>query len=157
MLGHGDVVGGHQTAGHDLHFSPFSPPVIATFATAFGGSGYASYKLFEASAPVSLIVAFVFGTGVAFLLFLLISKFLIRSQASSEPRTSGLVGTTAEVTVAIPVNGTGEVGYTTMGSRYTAPAVSTTGEAIPAHTIVLIQRITSGLFQVEPVRTNVRK
>lgn len=157
VLNHGDLVGGHQTAGHEMHFSPFAPPVIATFACAFGGTGYATLKVLEQSALISVIASTVVGILVAFLLFLLVSKLLFKSQASSEPRTHELIGTTAEVTVGIPKGGTGEIGYTTMGTRYTAPAISSTGEEIPNHTIVLIQRISSGLFHVEPLRTSVRK
>lgn len=156
ILGHGDLVGGHQTAGHELHFSPFSTPVLASFAAAFGGGGYIAFKILGYSAVVSVLVAIGVGLVGAFLLFFLISKLLIKQQASSEPRTNELIGTTAEVTVGIPKGGTGEIGYTTMGSRYTGPAVSTSGEEIPARTIVLIHRITSGLFHVEPARAGAR-
>lgn len=156
VLGHGDIVSGQQTAGSEMHFSPFSTPVLASFAAAFGAGGYIAYKVLGYSAVASVLIAIGVGVVGAFLLFFLISKLLIKQQASSEPRTNELVGTTAEVTIGIPKGGTGEIGYTTMGSRYTGPAVSASGEEIPARTIVLIQRITSGLFHVEPARAGAR-
>lgn len=157
ILGHGDVVSGEQTSGASVHFSPFSPQVIAAFATGFGGGGYIVSRSTELPPIACLGIAMGSGFFVAFLVFVLISKLFIKAQASSEPRTNELIGTTAEVTIGIPKNGTGEVGYTTMGTRYTAPAVAISGEEIPSRTLVLIQRITAGLFHVEPLRNGVRK
>ncbi len=146
---HGNLSSGESTAGHDLHFSPFSPQVISVFATSFGGAGYASLQLLGHSPVVSLLIALPCGIFFAFLLFLFISKFLVKSQASSESRASELLGIQAEVTTGIPKGGTGEIAYMSMGTRYTAPAVSLNGEEISARRIVRIARISAGLFHVE--------
>lgn len=146
---HVDLSSGEPTAGHDLHFSPFSPQVISVFATSFGGAGYASLQILGYTPAMSLVIALPCGIFFAFLLFLFISKFLVKSQASSESRASELLGIQAEVTTGIPKGGTGEIAYMSMGARYTAPAVSLNGEEISARRIVRIARISAGLFHVE--------
>ncbi|MCI0747303.1 MAG: hypothetical protein L0Y58_18010, partial [Verrucomicrobia subdivision 3 bacterium] len=99
----GDVgTGGHAEAGYDHTglpgVSPFSPTIIASFATAFGGFGMILSKIQATrspliSAPLSLLGGLLLAGGV----FLLLNKLFSVTQSSSESRVATLVGVSATV------------------------------------------------------------
>ena len=95
---------------HDLdHGGPsfFSPRVMSVFVTTFGGVGAIATYYGLAPLPASLAG---FASGVALsAIVLAFARFLYRQQASSEVRSSDLVGQTARVVIAIPPNGVGQV------------------------------------------------
>jgi membrane protein implicated in regulation of membrane protease activity len=95
---------------HDLdHGGPsfFSPRVMSVFVTAFGGVGaIATYYGLEPLPASSAGIASGFVlSGLVFYF----ARFLYRQQATSEVRSSDLVGQTARVVIAIPPNGVGQV------------------------------------------------
>ena len=146
------VDSGHLPAGsHELHFSPFSPTILATFLTAFGATGYLLRKAAELSPLESISGAIVGALAVAGGFLFLLAKFFTAAQKTSDVRTGELLGATAEVAAGIPGNGTGEIVFTSMGGRLNAPAVSATGEPIPKNTAVRIARIVGGTYYVEPL------
>jgi membrane protein implicated in regulation of membrane protease activity len=157
FFGHGDHVsgsGGHAEAGADSSDMPgisiFSPTVIASFITAFGGFGIifteipATEKAFV-SAPLSIFTAAVIAGG----LYKFLSAIFSHTQGSSESHVAALVGTDASVVSPIPANGVGEIAYVVGGSRYTAPARVEGGAAIAAGQSVKIKRIVGTQFYVE--------
>src|SRR6266404_3661139 len=94
--GHSDIgTGGHAEAGFNMPgFSPFSPTVIASFVTAFGGFGMIFSKIEMTknpwiSAPLSVLAGFV----IAALVFWLFDQFFSKTQSSSESQTTMLIGT----------------------------------------------------------------
>ena len=95
---------------HDLdHGGPgfFSTRVLSVFVTTFGGVGAIATYYGLSPVPASLI-----GFGSGFVLssvVLAFARFLYRQQATSEVRTSDLVGHSARVVVAIPAGGVGQV------------------------------------------------
>jgi membrane-bound ClpP family serine protease len=158
--GHGGDVdvgtGGHAEAGFEHSGIPgmsiFSPTVIASFITAFGGFGMIFSK-FEAtnnpwvSAPLSLLG----GLGIASGVFFIFNAFFKKTQSSSESRVAGLVGMEANVITPIPENGVGEIAYVQSGSRYSAPARSEGGASIANGRTVKIVRIVGTQFYVTSV------
>jgi membrane protein implicated in regulation of membrane protease activity len=151
----GDIgTGGHAEAGFDQSGVPglsfFSPTVLACFVTAFGACGIILSKI-EAtkavwvSAPISAVAGFV----IALIAFALFNYMFKQTQSSSESRVASLVGQTASIITPIPKNGVGEIAYIQGGSRYTAPARTEAGTAVPAGKPVKITRIVGTQYFVE--------
>jgi membrane-bound ClpP family serine protease len=154
--GHGDVgTGGHAEAGFEHAGMPglslFSPTVIASFVTAFGGFGMIFSKIrvtdsLWVSAPLSLLC----GLGIAGGVFLMFSRLFRHTQSSSEGHVADLVGSSATVITPIPQHGVGEIAYVQCGSRFSAPARSESGAAITMGQTVVIHRVIGSQFYVVP-------
>lgn len=155
---HGDSdhigTGGHAEAGFDNSGIPgisfFSPMVLASFVSAFGGlgivfTGIDATSSVWISAPLSIAGAF---CTAAFVLWLFNAVFS-KSQGSSEGKVGSLVGQTASLLTPIPENGVGEIAYVQASTRYTAPARAEKGEAIAAGASVRITRVVGTQFFVE--------
>jgi membrane protein implicated in regulation of membrane protease activity len=85
----------------------FSSRVIGVFVTAFGGFGAIGvhYGLSTpAASGLGLVSGFVFGAVIYSF-----ARFLYGQQASSDVRSSDLVGQSARVVIAIPPNGVGQI------------------------------------------------
>jgi len=147
--GHGEALGSTASGGEIL-FGPFSPLVIAFFLTCFGGVGMLMTIAFDLIPLISLPIAAASGFLLAWLLAAMFNRLLGGMASSSEVRLSTLVGTDAEVTVAIPPMGVGEIAYIAMGSRYVTPARSTEQAVIPRYATVRITRIVGNTFFVRP-------
>jgi membrane protein implicated in regulation of membrane protease activity len=159
LLGHhgGHIgSGGHAEAGADASdgagFSAFSPTVIASFVTAFGGFGIVFHHIKPThppfiSAPLAAISAFI----AASLFLWLLRTLFSHTASSSESQVSTVVGMTATVIGTIPENGVGEIAYVQGGSRYTAPAREANGAALPNGKLVKITRVVASQFYVEPL------
>src|SRR6266567_8323328 len=143
--------GGHAEAGYNMPgFSPFSPTVIASFVTAFGGFGMIFSKI-EAtrnpwiSAPLSVLMGLMIAAGV----FWMFHQIFDKTQSSSESQVTGLIGASATIITPIPAYGVGEIAYVDNGTRYTAPARGITGVALPTGQTVKISKIVGSQFYVE--------
>lgn len=170
LLGHigGDAdLGGHDIGGHDfgtghvdtvgdigahdgsLHFSPFSPLVIATFVGAFGAVGLIGSGI---HLPTIIHVPLAIGGGIAIGFFIawLMAKLNQMSMAQTDITPTDLVGREAMVSVLIPASGYGEITYEAGGARYNAPAQSEGKIEIPKDTLVVITRIVGNTFFVKP-------
>jgi membrane protein implicated in regulation of membrane protease activity len=135
----------------DVSVSPISPITIATFVTVFGGIGVITTQLFDVSPGMSLVISLLSGLGCAGLMYLFYSQFLIRSQGSSELRSGELIGTHAEVTVAIGESTTGKVSYLTKSGRMSSMARSLDGKPIPRGQFVQIVRTIGHQVLVRPI------
>ena len=157
FFGHsGHVVGsgGHVEAGADSSDAPgislFSPTIIASFITAFGGFGlvftqFHSTSPAEISAPLSLVG----GLAVAGAMYAFLSMVFRHTQGSSESRVARLIGTEANVITPIPANGVGEIAYVVGDTRYTAPARTESGAAVANGQTIKITRIVGSQFYVQ--------
>jgi membrane protein implicated in regulation of membrane protease activity len=154
--GHVDGSGGHAEAGVDASDMPgvsaFSPTIISSFVTAFGGFGLILSQIKATrnpliSAPLAILGALVIAGGLLWMLRQLFSK----TQSSSESKVGTLAGLTATIITPIPENGVGEIAYVQTGTRYTAPARSENGVAVPAGKPVKITRILGSQFYVVAV------
>ena len=124
----------------DAHgVSIFSTRVLSVFVTAFGGFGaigvHLGYRI-EISTGIGLVGGFVFGG-----LIYLFASFLYSQQASSDIRVSDLVGRTAQVSVAIPQNGLGQIRCSLGESLVEKIARTPDGTAVPVNTSVKIESI----------------
>ena len=143
LFGHGSV-GGHDATPHDVHgdshgVSVFSTRVVSVFITAFGGFGaigiHLGYRI-ETSTAMGLLGGLIFGA-----LIYLFASFLYGQQASSDIRVSELIGRTAQVSVAIPQNGLGQIRCSFGESVVEKIARTEDGAAIPVNTSVKIESV----------------
>ncbi len=140
LFGHADL-GGHDADFHgDFHgISFFSTRVMSVFVTAFGGFGAIGIHLgygIGVSTGMGLVGGLVFGAAIY-----LFAAFLFSQQASSDIRVNDLLGKTAQVSVAIPRGGLGQVRCVLGESVVERIARSANGEEIPANAAVKIQNI----------------
>ena len=146
--------GGHAEAGFDHTGMPgisiFSPTVMASFVTAFGGLGIIFSRIEATSKPwISAPLAALGGVAIAAGVFSLFHKVFSKTQSSSESHVASLVGQDATIITPIPENGVGEIAYVQAGTRYTAPARTENGLAIGAGRAVRITRTVGSQFYVE--------
>ncbi|SRR6266540_2876998 len=145
MLVVGDVFGGdHDIGGHDVAHgeadgggpSVFSVRIMASFLTAFGVGGVIG-RYYELSHPAASGVGVVLGVVMAAVVYEF-AKILYGQQASSELRMTSLVGKTAEVSIAIPPGGVGQVTLVVGGERTEHIARAVAGAAVSQGTEVVI-------------------
>jgi membrane protein implicated in regulation of membrane protease activity len=147
--------GGHAEAGIDGSDMPgvsaFSPTILSSFVTAFGGFGIV-FSQFEGtkspwiSAPLSVVCAF----GIAGLMLTVLRQLFKKTQSSSESKVASLTGQIATVITPIPENGVGEIAYVQAGTRYTAPARTEHGTPVANGQPVKISRVVGTQFYVVP-------
>jgi membrane protein implicated in regulation of membrane protease activity len=145
MLFVGEVFGGDHDAGaHDVgHIdgdlggpSVFSSRIMAAFITAFGVGGVVA-RYYELSHPAASGVGILAGAVMAGLVYQF-AKILYSQQASSELQMTRLVGQLAEVSVAIPSNGVGQISVSVAGERTEHVARSKDGRAVSRGTEVVV-------------------
>lgn len=117
----------------------FSTRVIAVFVTAFGGFGAIATR--QGASPlaaslVGLASGVVFGGAI-----LLFARFLFSQQATSEVRTTDLLGQHARVIVAIPPNGVGQIRCRVGEELVDKIAQSRDGTAIAEHASVRVDTV----------------
>ncbi len=137
--------------GHDVHFSPVSPIIIAIFQTSFGGTGLICMNMFGIKdifvhLPIALASGFVIAGGS----FLLLVKVMYAMQKSSLISSSDLAGIEAEVLTPIPPNGLGEIAYVVKGTRVSSPARTEDNSEISSHSIVVISKVVGNTIFVKP-------
>jgi hypothetical protein len=144
---------GHVEVGVGDSFpglSPWSPSVICSFLTTFGGAGYISLVAVGIGAPVSIVVGAVAATVGAGGVFYGMNKFFSAVQASSEVKVADVVGRVAEVITPIPKGGVGEISYEVSGTRQSAPARTASGKPVGRAAKVKIVRIVGTTYLVKP-------
>lgn len=159
----GAFTGGHDYSGTDaggvdhgisgeVHFSPMSPMVIATFVTTFGAGGLVAAR--GMGLPVLSSVGIAVGSGLGFgaVAFLLFRKVYSATQSSSEVEVASLVGTLGEVITPVGKDLVGEIAYVSKGSRFTAPARSVDDTELAKNTPVEIVRVVGSTFFVKTAR-----
>jgi len=157
MLFVGEIFGAdHDVGGHDGSIehgdaggpSIFSARIMASFITAFGVGGVVG-RYYNLSHPAAAGVGVVTGVVLAGVVFQF-AKILYSQQASSEVKMPALVGQNAEVTVAIPKGGVGQVTVNYGGERSEHIARSEDGGAVARGTIVVIRGLGGDSVVVAP-------
>ncbi len=160
MLFVGELFGGdHEVGAHDVSVehgdadqgggpSVFSARIMASFLTAFGVGGVVA-RYYKLSHPASSGVGVVSGIVLAAVVYQF-ARILYSQQASSEVRMTSLVGKSAEVTVAIPEGGVGQIALTFGGERTEQIARSEDGRAVPRGTEVVISGLRGETVIVAP-------
>lgn len=155
---------GHGHAGH-LHLPHFGHSVdgggesgvpvlnfgtITAFLMWSGGVGFLLTAYSGILTLVVVAIAVVAGLVGAALVFVFVSKVLVRDQVPMNPADYHLPGTLGRVTVRIPVGGTGEVVYAQGGARKSAAARDADGQEIGRGTEVVVLRYERGVAYVRP-------
>jgi membrane protein implicated in regulation of membrane protease activity len=148
--------GGHAEAGADASDMPgisiFSPTIMASFVTAFGGFGLIFTQFPKTSSPmISAPLSLLGGFAVAGVLLVFLRTVFRHTQSSSESHVANLLGTEANVITPIPEKGVGEIAYVVGGTRYTAPARAENGAPVDNGRTVKITRIVGSQFYVTSV------
>ena len=144
MFDHGDF--SHDADGHGSGPSLLSSRILSVFVTAFGSFGAIGIHL---GYGVGVSTTMGFGGGVLFAgLIYLFATFLYSQQASSHVRTGDLVGNTAQVSVAIPKGGVGQVRCTLGDTVVEKVARTSSSEEIPVNTLVRISAIVGDVVVV---------
>jgi len=140
----------HEVGGHE-HGGPsfLSTRVLSVFVTAFGGFGAISIYVGLGVLPSSLF-GLMGGLGLGWVVYVF-ARFLYSQQASSDITISDLLGQTANVTVAIPRGGFGQVRCVLGESQIEKIAHSQDGSEIPFNTLVRIEGIQADSVVVRKV------
>jgi membrane protein implicated in regulation of membrane protease activity len=145
VFDHGDFR--HDADGHGGGPSIFSSRIMSVFVTAFGAFGAIGIHL---GYGVGVSTAMGFGGGVLFAgIIYAFASFLYSQQASSHVRTSDLVGNTAQVSVAIPKGGVGQVRCTLGDTVVEKVARASSDQEIPVNTLVKIQNLVGDVVVVD--------
>jgi membrane protein implicated in regulation of membrane protease activity len=140
MLFVGEIFGAdHEISAHDVSVehgeagggggpSIFSARVMAAFLTAFGVGGVVA-RYYNLAHPAASGVGVVSGIVLAGIVYQ-VAKVLYWQQASRDVRMTALVGRSAEVSVAIPQGGVGQIALTFGGERSEHIARSADGRAL---------------------------
>jgi membrane protein implicated in regulation of membrane protease activity len=148
MLFVGELFGAdHEVGAHDLAVehgdadvgggpSFFSARIMAAFLTAFGVGGIVG-RYYGLSHPAASGVGVACGIVMSAIVYEF-ARVLYSQQASSEVHMTGLVGRTAEVTVAIPEGGVGQIALNVGGEHTEQIARAADGRALPRGTQVVI-------------------
>jgi membrane protein implicated in regulation of membrane protease activity len=152
--------GGDHDVGHDVAHdvdhdgggpSIFSVRVMAAFLTAFGVGGVVG-RYYGLSHPASSGIGIVAGVAMATIVYQF-ARVLYSQQASSEVQMTGLVGAAADVTVAIPAQGVGQIAVSARGERSEHIARSADGGAIARGTAVRVTSVGGDSVIVVPAKS----
>lgn len=151
----GGLDGGHGHFGHDAHavdhgdsVSPFNFGTLAAFLAWFGGTGYLMTKFYRAWYVTTLMFAMGAGVVGGWLVYLFLSKVLIRSREHLDPADYDMVGVLGQVSETIRADGIGEILFSQAGSRRASPARSEDGSFITNGTEVVVTRYEKGIAYV---------
>ncbi len=148
LFEHGDFShDGGDADGHGAGPSILSSRILSVFVTAFGSFGAVGIHL---GYGVGASTAMGFGGGLVFAgVIYTFASFLYSQQASSHVRTRDLVGNTAQVSVAIPKGGMGQVRCTLGDTVVEKVARAANNDEIPVNTLVNINAIVGEMVLVE--------
>ena len=145
LFEHGDL--GHDADGHGAGPSLLSSRILSVFITAFGSFGAIGTHL---GYGVGVSTGMGFGGGVLFAgVIYLFASFLYSQQASSHVRISDLLGSTAQVSVAIPKGGVGQVRCTLGDTVVEKVARAGPDEDIPVNALVKISNLAGDVVLVQ--------
>ena len=135
-----------EVRSHGVSF--FSPLVLSSLLFSFGVMGFVVHHWVAAFALISLGAAALMGAIGGGGVYWSINR-LSRVEGGSETQVAKLLGHQADVSVAIPEKGFGEIVYVRNQTRYNAPARSRHGIPIPRGARVFIGGIEGSTFAVE--------
>jgi len=148
----GEHPAGHSPAG-DVSgesmptMSPLSPVTIATFATAFGGTGMVLDRI-GLPGFLGVLASTAAGGMIAAAVFYLFYRVFRITQSTSGVSARQAIGREAEVIVTIPEKGVGEIAYVLGGRRFNAPARTEDGSGLHSRSLVVILGRTGAVLVV---------
>ena len=147
---HGTVREGREPGAIRFPIAGFNAPVIGSALIAFGAAGYLLTKYYQFDTIVVFVIAAVAAAASWVAVTVLMARWAIRGPLNDpHEELEELQGTIATVTTPITPTEPGEIAYSFRGAPATARARSLSGEAVPAGTDVVIDRIEDGIADVE--------
>jgi hypothetical protein len=146
----GDMDANVDVTSDAVALSPLSPIVICTFVTVFGATGVVCIEIIKTTVGISLVASTSVGLLVATVFFLVMSWLMNKAQGSMNLSATSILGGEAEVTLAIPRNGLGEISFVANEMRQRASAKSEDGAPIPQSRVVEVVRYTGSFYIVRP-------
>lgn len=144
--GHGPAPSG----GHGSAVSPFNLATLMAFLAWFGGMGYLLTGRGHLGELVVLGLALIAGLAGSAVVFVFLTKVLLRHERFLESADFEMTGVLGQVTVGIRAGGTGEIVYSQAGTRRSAGARSESGVAIARGTEVVVTKYERGIAWVRP-------
>lgn len=146
---HLDHGGTHDAQGSRANgVSPLNLGTLAAFLAWFGGTGYLTTRFYRLWFVATLAMAMAGGLVGGYLVYLFLSKVLMRSREHLDPADYDMVGVLGRVSGTIRAGGIGEILFSQEGSRRAAPARSESGGPIPNGTEVVVTRYEDGIAYV---------
>lgn len=133
-----------RTAG----VSPFNFVSLMAFLTWFGGAGYLLTSYSGLWIGFGLLISVAIGLIGGGIVFLFLSRVLIRPDENMDPADYEMVGVLAHVSSPIRQGGTGEIVYTQMGTRRVCGARSDDDSSVAKGTEVVVTRYEKGIAYI---------
>jgi membrane protein implicated in regulation of membrane protease activity len=146
----GDTGGGDGSSGHPGHntVSPVNFGTVSAFLAWFGGMGYLITRFYRIWFVSTLAVSLAAGAFGGWLVYLFLSKVLLRSREELDPADYDMVGVFGTVSGAIYPGRLGEILFTQEGAHRASPARSEEDISIPKGTEVVVTRFEEGIAYV---------
>ena len=153
--GHGAAPAGHAAAGHGgtdagSSFPVFNFGTVMAFLAWFGGMGYLLTTSGHLAAAAVLALSSASGLIGAGIVFVFVTRILLRHEQPLDAADFDMVGVLARVTVTIRPAGTGEIVYSQAGTRRSSGARSDSGGAVARGSEVVVTRYERGIAYVRP-------
>jgi len=140
--------GGHGQTSNSV--SPFNAFSLTAFLCWFGAVGYLLRTHSGLFAPVVLLLASVSGLAGGALIFWFLASVLLPHERALTAEETEITGVVARVTGPLHRDSTGEIIYTQLGARKSAPARSEDGATIERGSEVVVLRYERGIAYVRP-------
>ena len=128
--------------------SPFNFVSLMAFLTWFGGAGYLLTSYSGLWIGFGLLISVAIGLIGGGIVFLFLSRVLIRPDENMDPADYEMVGVLAHVSSPIRQGGTGEIVYTQMGTRRVCGARSEDDSSVAKGTEVVVTRYEKGIAYI---------
>lgn len=119
-------------------------------AAVFGAAGLIAHLLFRLEPTTGILVALALGVIAGLIALALLVYLPSRGRAEEALLDFDATGRRAEVVIAIPANGLGEVTFRDGKDEINLGARSAAGQPIPKGTSVVIERVTKRIAVVSP-------
>jgi hypothetical protein len=137
---------GHTPASSGV--SPFNGFTLTAFLCWFGGVGYLLRTHSGLFAPVVLLISTISGIAGGAIIFWFLASILLPRERALTAEETEITGVVARVTGPLHPDGTGEIIYTQLGARRSAPARSEDGTTIERGSEVVVLRYERGIAYV---------
>ena len=121
---------------------------IMVFLCWFGAAGYLLTKYGSFMAVVVLVLAAIAGVMGGAIIFLFLTRVLLRDEHDLTAEETAIVGAVGNVSLPIRADGTGEILYQQLGSLVSAPARSEDGVDLARQEEVYVVRYEKGIAYV---------
>ncbi|SED11149.1 NfeD family protein [Paenibacillus sp. GP183] len=146
-------LGNHSTDFHAGH-SPLNLSTILAFLTGFGGMGYILLNNSFIGGILIIFIATITGFIIAALLFIFLSKVLLRDESVMKEMDYQLAGTLGTISIPVQIESIGEMKFILNGTTRSIGVKEQDGQIIPKGTKVVILKIEKGIAVVSKFENN---